>query len=147
MRKIFIFVAAIFAMVATPAMASGTGEIGRIKNVTAGGVDVIRSGETMRGVSGFRLREGDIVVTRSGQRVGITFSDNTRMAIAPGSRMIISKYRYDRATESGESMFNVERGRVGVDSGDLSATGNMRFRAGSSTLGVRGTHFVIEVDE
>lgn len=144
MRKLCLLIAALFALIAQPALAD---EIGRIKNVTPGGIEVIRGGEKMRGTSGFQLMEGDIVVTAAGQRVGITLIDNTRMAIAPSSRVIISKYRFDRARRSGESLIGVERGAVGVDSGDMSKTGNMRFRAGSSTLGVRGTHFVIEVDE
>ena len=144
MRKFFILIAALCALVAQPALAT---EIGRIKNVTPGGIEVIRSGETMRASSGFRLREGDIVVTQRGQRVGITFLDNTRMAVAPGSRVIISRYRYDRARETGESLMRVDRGRVGIDSGNLSRSGRMEFETPTSTLGVRGTTFVIEVDE
>ncbi len=143
MRKFAVLFAAVLALLAQPAFAN---EIGRIKNVTAGGIEVIRSGETLRAASGFRLREGDIVVTARGQRVGITFLDNTRMAVAPSSRVIISRYRYDRARETGESLMEVNRGAVGIDSGNLSRTGRMRFRTPTSTLGVRGTTFVIEVD-
>lgn len=144
MRKILVVIAALCAMIASPALAD---EIGRIKNVTAGGIEVIRSGEKLRGTSGFRLKEGDIVVTEPGQRVGITLLDNTRMSVAPSSRVIISRYRFDRAKRTGESLIEVRRGALGVDSGDMSGTGNMRFKAGTSTLGVRGTHFIIEVDE
>ena len=68
------------------------------------------------------------------------------MAVAPGSRVIISKYRYDRARETGESLMRVDRGRVGVDSGRMSRSGRMEFETPTSTLGVRGTTFVIEVD-
>ena len=143
MRKFAILLAAVFALLAQPAIAN---EIGRIKNVTAGGIEVIRSGETLRANSGFRLREGDIVVTARGQRVGITFLDNTRMAVAPSSRVIISRYRYDRARETGESLMEINRGAVGIDSGNLSRSGRMRFRTPTSTLGVRGTTFVIEVE-
>ena len=143
MRKIAILIAAGLACLAQPVLAN---EIGQVKNVTAGGIEVVRGGATMRAQSGFRLMEGDIVVTRPGQRVGITFLDNTRMAVAPSSRVIISRYRYDRARESGESLMRVERGAVGVDSGNLSRSGRMQFQTPTSTLGVRGTTFVIEVD-
>lgn len=144
MRNLFLLLAASFAFVAQPAVAQ---EIGRIKNVTQGGIEIVRDGETRSGKSGFSLREGDIVVTRAGQRAGITLADNTRLSVGPRSRMIISKYRFNRAKGTGESVIGVDRGAVGVDSGRLSGTGKMRFRAGTSTLGVRGTHFVIEVDE
>ena len=144
MRNLFLLLAAMFAIAAHPAAAQ---EIGRIKNVTQGGIEVVRDGDKYKGVSGFRLREGDIVVTRAGQRAGITFVDNTRMVIAPKSRMIISRYRFDRARRTGESRMRIERGAVGVDSGELVRSGRMKFRTPTSTLGVRGTTFVIEVDE
>jgi hypothetical protein len=144
MRNLFLLAAPILAMAAEPAVAQS---IGRIKNVTQGGIEVVRSGEKLRGTSGFRLREGDIVVTGARQRAGITFVDDTRLVVAPRSRMIISRYRYDRVRRTGESQMRIERGKVGVDSGDLSRSGRMKFKTPTSTLGVRGTTFVIEVDE
>ena len=147
MRKLGILFAALAFVAAQPATAQNRPEIGRINNVTPGGVEVFRSGQTRPASSGFRLQEGDIVITGRGQRVGITFVDDTRMAVAPGSRVIISRYRYDRARETGESLLEVNRGAVGVDSGNLSRSGRMRFRTPTSTLGVRGTTFVIEVEE
>lgn len=143
MQKIWLLVAALLAMVAQPAFAN---EIGRVKNVTSEGVNIIRAGDRIQATSGLQLFEGDIVETTRSGRVGITFIDDTRIAVAPSSRMIISRYSFDRARRTGASEMNVERGKVGVDSGQLSSTGNMRFRAGSSTLGVAGTHFIIEVD-
>ncbi|MEP0393478.1 MAG: FecR domain-containing protein [Erythrobacter sp.] len=149
MRNLFLLLAAIFAMAAQPVAAQAVAEreIGRIKNVTQGGIEVVRDGNKLTGTSGFRLREGDIVVTRSGQRAGITFVDNTRLVIAPKSRMIISRYRFDRARRTGESQMQIDRGAVGVDSGELARSGRMKFKTPTSTLGVRGTTFVIEVDE
>lgn len=154
MRNLFLLLAALFALAAPPVAAqSDVGQvnaaetIGRIKNVTPGGIEVVRDGGKLTGTSGFRLREGDIVVTRAGQRVGITFVDNTRMVVAPKSRMIISSYRFDRKRRTGESQMRIERGRVGVDSGELARSGRMKFKTPTSTLGVRGTTFVIEVDE
>lgn len=149
MRNLFLLLAAIFALAAPPLVAQPDVEatIGRIKNVTQGGIEVVRDGGKLQGTSGFRLREGDIVVTRAGQRAGITFVDNTRMVVAPKSRMIISSYRFDRARRTGQSEMNIERGKVGVDSGELARSGRMKFKTPTSTLGVRGTTFVIEVDE
>ena len=144
MRNLFLLLAAPLALAAQPALAQ---EIGRIKNVTQGGIEVVRDGGKLKGTSGFRLREGDIVVTDSGQRAGITFVDNTRLVVGPRSRMIISRYRFDRARRTGESEMMIERGTVGVDSGELARSRRMKFKTPTSTLGVRGTTFVIEVDE
>lgn len=143
MRHIAILISAVVGLVATPAMA----EIGRIKNATQGSVTVIRDGKSLTAKPGFKLEEGDIISTRAGQRVGITFIDDTRMAIGPGSRITLDEYKYDRARQTGRSLTSVNRGSLGVDSGNITRTGadKMRVRTPTSTLGVRGTTFVVEV--
>lgn len=150
MRNLFVLIVAFCAMLATPvtAQSSPATEIGRVKNVTPNGVTVQRRGARYSVRAGTKLYEGDIIETSSRGRVGITFIDNTRISVAEKSRMIISAYRFNRRdlgdSTNGADM-RVERGRVGVDSGNLSRSGNMRFHTPNSTLGVRGTTFVIEV--
>ncbi|WP_299193586.1 FecR domain-containing protein [uncultured Erythrobacter sp.] len=147
MRKVSFLIAAIAALVVQPAAAQSAGEeIGRVKNVTSG-VEVTRDGRTYRAVSGMRLVEDDVIVTRRAGRVGITFIDNTRMAIGPNSEVTLDEYRYDRARQTGRSTTFIRRGTVGIDSGNITRTGRdrMRVRTPTSTLGVRGTTFVVEV--
>ena len=149
MRKFFVLVASLCGLMLQPAIAQNAErpDIGRVKNVTAGGVEVIRSSVKRNAQSGYGLKEGDIVVTGPGQRVGITFVDNTRISIAPRSRVIISRYLFNRSRQQGEASIRIESGAMGVDSGNLARSGNLRFETPNSTLGVRGTTFVIEVDE
>ena len=143
MRRFLIAACALFGVLATPAMA----EIGRIKNATQGTVEVIRGGKSFTAKPGFKLEEGDTIATKPGQRVGITFIDDTRMAVGPGSRVTLNEYKYDRARQTGKSLTTVNRGSLGVDSGNITRTGKdrMRVRTPTSTLGVRGTTFVVEV--
>jgi hypothetical protein len=129
-------------LVAQPAMA----EIGRIKNVTDG-VQVIRDGRAITARSGFVLEEGDVIATGQRARVGITLADDTRMALGPNSRITLDEYDYDRRRQTGRSVTSVNRGSLGVTSGNITRTGrdSMRVRTPTSTLGVRGTTFVVEV--
>lgn len=144
MRKFSILIAAVTAFAAQPALA----EIGRIKNVTAG-VQIIRDGQTITARSGLVLEEGDIVTTGQRARVGITMADDTRMAVGPNSRITLDEYQYDRRRQTGRSVTSVNRGSLGVTSGNITRTGRdaMRVRTPTSTLGVRGTTFVVEVAE
>ena len=143
MRKLAILISVVCGLLAQPALA----EIGRIKNATQGSVEVIRGGQSLSAKPGFKLEEGDTIATKAGQRVGITFLDDTRMAIGPGSRITLDEYKYDRARQTGRSLTTVNRGALGVDSGNITRTGadRMRVRTPTSTLGVRGTTFVVEV--
>ena len=152
-RKFGILAAALATMAISPVSAqSGAAdcsatEIGRIKNTTAG-VVVIREGRRYRAVAGTRLRECDTIETSRSGRVGITFTDNTRMAIGPNSEVVLKEYRYDRSRGRGRATTEVRRGRVGIDSGNITRSGRdrMRVRTPTSTLGVRGTTFVVEVE-
>ena len=143
MRKLATLISLILAVMAQPALA----EIGRIKNASQGAVQVIRDGRNLSAKPGFKLKEGDIIATKAGQRVGITFIDDTRIAIGPSSRITLDEYKYDRARQTGSSLTTVNRGSLGVDSGNITRTGadRMRVRTPTSTLGVRGTTFVVEV--
>ncbi|WP_108788149.1 FecR domain-containing protein [Erythrobacter sp. Alg231-14] len=142
MRKFSILVAAMAAFVAQPALA----EIGRIKNVTSG-VQILRDGRTITARSGLKLEEGDVITTGSRSRVGITLSDDTRMALGPNSRVTLDEYEYDRRRQTGRSVTSINRGSLGVTSGSITRSGRdrMRVRTPTSTLGVRGTTFVVEV--
>ncbi len=142
MRKFAILIVAMAALVAQPALA----DIGRIKNVTSG-VQVIRDGRAITARPGLRLREGDVIVTSRRSRVGITLSDDTRMALGPNSRVTLDEYEYDRRRQTGRSVTSINRGSLGVTSGNITRSGRdrMRVRTPTSTLGVRGTTFVVEV--
>lgn len=142
MRKLSIFAAALAFCVAQPVLA----DIGRIKNVTTG-VQVIRDGRTITASPGLKLEEGDVIATGASGRVGITLADDSRMALGPNSRITLDEFQYDRRRQTGRSVTSVNRGTLGVSSGNITRTGRdaMRVRTPTSTLGVRGTTFVVEV--
>ena len=142
MRKLLVVSAIAAALAAQPAFA----EIGRIKSLV-GEVTVVRNGAALPGVSGFKLEQGDIVRTGKTGRVGIAFLDNTRMAVGPASRITLEKFAYDRSRQTGDFVTSVNRGSLGVVSGNIAKSKRdaMRVRTPTSMLGVRGTKFVVEV--
>lgn len=142
MRKFLILIALAAFASAGPALA----EIGRIKS-HVGEVQIIRDGQAITARSGFRLEEGDVIATGTRGRVGISFLDNTRMALGPDSRVTLDEFSYDRSRQTGSSVTSVNRGSVGVVSGNIAGSGRdrMKVRTPTSILGVRGTRFVVEV--
>ena len=142
MRKLFAVAAVATLLVAQPAFA----EIGRIKSLV-GEVTVLRNGAPLPIASGFKLEQGDIIRTGKTGRVGIAFLDNTRMALGPASRITLDKFAYDRSRQTGEFLTSVNRGSLGVVSGNIAKSSRdaMRVRTPTSMLGVRGTKFVVEV--
>jgi hypothetical protein len=142
MRLITIAAAAAVLTGAQPAAA----EIGRIKSFV-GEVAVLRGATRIPASSGFHLDQGDVLVTGKTGRVGVTFLDNTRMALGPNSRITVSEFAYDRSRQTGSFVTSVDRGSLGVVSGNIAKSKRdaMRVRTPTSMLGVRGTRFVVEV--
>lgn len=137
----------IAVILATLALAQpAAAEIGRIKSMV-GEVSIQRGAARIAAAPGVRLDQGDVVLTGKTGRVGIAFLDNTRMALGPNSRITVSEFAYDRSRQTGSFVTSVDRGSLGVVSGNIAKSKRdaMRVRTPTSMLGVRGTRFVVEV--
>jgi len=127
---------------AAPALA----EIGRVKS-NVGVASVNRGGRALVVAPGVQLEPGDVLVTGRDGRMGVTFVDGTRFAVGPNSRVTLTSFQFDRTRQTGSFVTSVDRGSLGVVSGQIAKSRRdaMRVRTPSSMLGVRGTRFVIEV--
>lgn len=143
MRKLAILVAAVgFTGAAVAA------DIGLVK-VARGDVQVQRGGTMMAATVGMPLRTADVVITGAGASAGITFSDNSLVSLGPSSVFAIDKYRFDTTTHAGEFEGNLRQGRIAAVSGKMvkQSPESMKIRTPSAIMGVRGTEFVVQVDE
>jgi hypothetical protein len=130
------------AMLASPAAA----EIGRVKS-TIGTASVQRDAAHIPASIGMELLPGDWLETGKDGRITLTFIDNTRFAVGPDSRIALTKFDYDRTSQKGEFIAQVERGSIAVVSGKISKGGRdaMQLRTPDGVLDVRGTRFIVEV--
>jgi hypothetical protein len=125
---------------------SAWAEIGRVKHSV--GIATVERGKTrLPPTPGFQLLAGDMLVTGKDGRISLTFIDNTRFSVGPNSRVAISQFDYDRTTQRGAFVTQVNRGSLAVVSGQIAKSGRdaMKVRTPTSLLGVRGTRFVVKV--
>jgi len=130
---------------AAPALAAG--EIGRVKT-TAGVVNIVRGDPKapMPARAGLLLLKGDVIQTGKDGKLGITFVDNSRFAIGPNTKLALTEFEFDRATNRGRFTTDVNKGTVAVVSGQIAKTKDaMKVRTPVSVLAARGTRFVVEV--
>ncbi|CAN5121532.1 hypothetical protein BH10PSE13_BH10PSE13_14990 [soil metagenome] len=126
--------------------AATQGEIGRIKRSV--GLATIERGKTkIATVPGLQLQPGDVLVTGKDGQISLTFIDDTRFSVGPNSRVAVSSFDYDRTKQTGTFLTEVNRGSLGVVSGQIAKSGKdaMKVRTPTSLLGVRGTRFIVEV--
>ncbi|MDZ4374754.1 MAG: FecR domain-containing protein [Phenylobacterium sp.] len=121
-------------------------EVGRIKSV-AGSAAVVRDRATQPAAPGYALRVSDVLVTGPNGRIGVTFADNSRFSVGPNSRVSLTQFEFDDTTHKGRSLTTIDRGALGVVSGQIAKENKdaMKVRTPTSLLAARGTTFVVEV--
>lgn len=133
---IFLYPTLVFASV---------GEIGQIKGsgVLERGKDVVIEGE-----AGVGVQSMDTAVTANGT-MRIDFIDETRVDITEQSRLVIDEFVYDPANDIGSLSMKASLGTVRYASGQIAKRykQNVKIRTPSATIGVRGTDFIMVVDE
>tara|TARA_B100001057_G_scaffold501001_1_gene619600 strand:- start:4405 stop:5529 length:1125 start_codon:yes stop_codon:yes gene_type:complete len=136
----------IIAIFLCPTLAfASVGEIGQIKGsgVLERGKDVIIEGE-----AGIAVRSMDTAVTANGT-MRINFIDDTRVDITEQSRLVIDEFVYDPSNDIGSLSMKASLGTVRYASGQIAKRykQNVKIRTPSATIGVRGTDFIMVVDE
>src|SRR5438477_5448776 len=130
------------AAIAVPAWAA---DVGLVK-IARGSVHIQRGGSTSPVVVGTPLQPSDVIVTGEDGSAGVTFTDNSLVAVGPNTVFAIDKYRFDSTTHAGEFEGNLRQGRLAAVSGKMvkQAPESMKIRTPSSIMGVRGTEFIVQ---
>ena len=134
----------LIAVLAKPAHSS-VGEIGQIK----GSGVLEREGKiVIDGNVGVNVKSMDEAVTANGT-MRIDFVDDTRVELTQQSRLLIDEFVYDPANDVGSLSMKASLGTVRYASGQIAKKykQNVKIRTPSATIGVRGTDFIMVVDE
>ena len=132
------------ALLANPAH-SNVGEIGQIK----GSGVLEREGKiVIDGDVGVNVKSMDEAVTANGT-MRIDFVDETRVELTQQSRLVIDEFVYDPANDVGSLSIKASLGTVRYASGQIAKKykQNVKIRTPSATIAVRGTDFIMVVDE
>ena len=128
-----------------------TSAYGAIGNVVKhkGNASVERSGEKSVLQKGSDIEFKDNVRTGKGG-VGITFVDDTNVAVSAHSSLVIDEFIYDPNSKTGSKLvMNIALGTVGYASGNIAKLSNQNvdIRTPTARIGVLGTAFSMTVDE
>lgn len=120
------------------------GEIGKIR----GSGVLERGGDVLKGSTGVSVQSMDTAVTAKGQ-MQIDFIDETRVDITEHSRLLIDEFVYDPNAGKGALGLRATMGTIRYASGQIAKKyqQNVKIKTPSATIGVRGTDFVMVVDE
>ena len=142
----FAFVAILLAATASASRADT--QVAQVKTA-AGQTEIVRNGGHAPAKIGDPLFEKDTIETGTDGSIGITFIDNTVMSSGPNSEIMLEDYKFNSSDYKGSMLTDVNKGTVSMISGDIarSTPGAMKVKTPTAILGVRGTRFVIQVNE
>jgi len=123
-------------------------DVGQIK-VAKGTVHVERDGKQIPASVGMPIQQSDKLVTGADGSAGITFTDNSLLSAGPNSVLVVDQYAFDTRTHVGKFDASLKKGSLAVVSGKMvkQTPGSMRVRTPAAIMGVRGTDFVVQVDD
>jgi hypothetical protein len=137
-----------FCLATSLAATAGAQEIGRIK-VARGAVTIERAEGVSPAQAGARVQASDTIRTGADGSAGIVMGDDSLLSIGPNSVLSLDRYAYDPVTRAGRFEAALNKGTLAVVSGRIAkqSPDAMTLRTPAAILGVRGTEFVVSIDE
>ena len=148
MRKAILTAIAFLGLLGTALAEPEVAAIGQIKTLS-GAAFIVRGAVRQPAHLGDALREMDDLETGDNGSLGVTFNDSTLMSLGPRSHVSLHEYRFNPTTRRGNFLARMKRGTLAVTSGELTRAepGSIRIQTPRAILGVRGTQFLVRVDE
>jgi hypothetical protein len=127
----------------------GYAAIGTITEQVNAPPSIVRKSATLSATKGSGVEADDNVRTTAG-KVGITFTDNTRVQINENSKLVIDSFVFDPNNKKGGKLaMKVAMGTVRYASGAVAHNNpdSVKLTTPTATIAVRGTDFTMTVDE
>ena len=122
--------------------------IGNVKDV-AGEATVTTAGNRVVAVPGTPVYQGSVLQTGPHSSMGVTFKDETLMSFGEKTQLTVDEYLYAPAQGKLKLSSRLARGSLNYVSGVIAKLqpGAVAISTPSGVIGVRGTQFLVKVDE
>ncbi len=136
-------------MAGAPVLAqSPTSLIGFIKTANAE-ASVVVDGKGLPAQPGMPVHTGFVIKTGPDGSVGLTLQDNTVISLGPNTEFAVDEYLYAPAKGDLKLWATLTKGTLQYISGIISKLKPeaVQVKTPAGIIGVRGTHFLVRVDE
>jgi len=148
MKPMFVAVPfIILGLIVTGECRADTEHAGVVKTVE-GAAMIVRSGSPTAATVNAKVNMGDHVQTGSDGKIGMIFQDDTVVSMGPNSKIVIEDYLFEPAEKKLSFVTRMFKGTVSFLSGQITklAPEGARVETPSATIGMRGTHVLVQVD-
>ena len=146
MKKILAVLLSLFAAIQVSWAADEA--IGYVKTVS-GEAYVVTAGNKQQASLGTAIYQGSMLQTGPKSSLGVTFKDDTVMSFGPNTQITVDEYMYAPAQGKVKLGSKLLKGTLNYISGSIAKLKPeaVTVATPTGTIGVRGTHFVVTVDE
>lgn len=122
--------------------------IGYVKTVT-GDASVTIAGKKVKAEAGTAIHQGSLLQTGAKSSMGVTFKDETVMSFGPDTVFTVDEYLYAPAQGKLKLGSKLTKGSLNYVSGVIAKLrpDAVTVTTPSGTIGVRGTQFLVKVEE
>lgn len=130
------------------AHATNTSSAGLVKSLE-GDVRVERNGQTITALPGSTLMQGDVIQTGSNGKVGLILYDDTVISMGFNSKIALDSFLFDPNEKQLSLVTRIFSGTMTYISGQIAklAPSKATIETPYATIGSRGTHLFIKVEE
>lgn len=145
MKRIRTIGWSVLLLLAAAGLALAADPVGVVRK-SSGSVSVVRSGKGVPASVGMKLLPGDTVETGGDGSVGILLRDDSRLSLGPDSSFALTSFRFSPREGKFALAARLTRGTLEYFSGLIGklAPDSVRFDTPVSTIGIRGTHFIVK---
>ncbi len=135
-------------IVATSVYGSSIDHVGIVKSLS-GEVSVLREGHIIKATPNFKLQVADVIQTGPDGKTGLILEDDTVISMGFNSRIAIKSFIFQPNEKKLSLVATVFRGTISFLSGQIAklAPDLVRIEIPHATVGIRGTHVLVQVDE
>lgn len=122
--------------------------VGYVKTVT-GVATVTTDGQVVTAQPGTPLHQGSALKTETDASMGVIFGDNTIMSFGPSTLLTVEEYLYEPSAGKLKLGARMGKGTLNYVSGAIAKLqpDAVTVKTPSGMIGVRGTQFLLKVDE
>ena len=122
--------------------------IGFIKNLQ-GEAWVTSAGQRIKAQIGTPIYQGSLLQTGAQSSMGVTFKDETIMSFGANTELSVDEYLYAPAQNKLKLAARISKGSLNYLSGVIAKLQPDAVSVGtpSGTIGIRGTHFAVKVED
>lgn len=138
----------VLSLCSAPPVRAAEEIVGSVKTL-AGRASIARDGVPTPARLGFRLRPGDVLETGPDGRLGVILRDDSLISLGPSTTVSIERFLFAPAEGKIGLTARILRGTMAYLSGLIGrlAPESATFVTPVATIGVRGTHFAVQVLE